>query len=195
MQLKIGCPILRALKITERISPNKKIRKKIEETLYDMESGEKIADSIIDNFIELDELVISRIKLRHNSVEYLSELGDIFQDYAKRKIKNPNYISGQIIGRSIELLSFTQKMYHHLSNGKSVLEALENIKINTCKDFEKITNELPVMYKRKRSLTNSIHPDFENYFDYLYINMLDLGEAKEDSQKGLTEAFSLLAAP
>lgn len=194
IQLKIGSPILRVLKVTERISPNKRIRKKIEEALYDLELGNKIEDSIKDNFIELDELMISEIKPRHNYIENLSELGDIFQDYARRKIKNPNYISGQIIGRSIELLSFTQKMHYHLSNGKSVLEALKNTKINTTKDFERITNELPIMYETK-GLTNPIYSNFREYFDYLYITMLDCGEAKKNSDRGLIEAFSLLATP
>lgn len=190
MQIEMGIPILRALRVTHKITPTKKIRKKIEDIITDLESGINTSESFLHNLKEIDSDIIKNIE-RKEKFEY--EIKQYFSRYVKDRPHIRKYNSSKIIGRSIELISFTDKMHKNLSKGNTILESLKESAITTSSRFEEITSTLPSLYIKENSLVNSIYQRFDDEFDYLWINIIDAGEGQKNSYEGIKKSFEILS--
>jgi type II secretory pathway component PulF len=191
-QIEMGIPVLRALIVANKITPNKKVRRTIEEIIGDLETGENISKTFFENLNNID---INMLKKINKDNDYINEIINNLREYTINKVDNPNYISSEIIGRSVELISFTHKMHKNLSEGLNIFESLKNSKVTTSERFIEITSQLPELYLEQESLAGAIYHKFDDEFDYLWVNIIDAGEEQKNSYKGIKKAFEILSGP
>lgn len=191
VMITTSVPILECVYATGEATSSPRLRLILRQAADSVRVGAGMTEPMSTYHFWLDPELIEAIQIGERE----GTLGQALMRYARTRCNSPNLLLERLVGRSVEIRTFTCAMAEFLKQGSSIADGLERSTARTSPRFRNLLHQV-----RERHLkSNCLSEDLDvvqtrarrRVFDRIYLNVVRGGERSNR----IASAFEILALP